>query len=151
MFGKYISLLPLALASCSISAPLAHKDKAPSSNGPPETIYLSNCNVHNSIMRSAMFYYPAGAESVHGELPESGNHAGIAGDTIVTWEGNFIRGVFGSGVVFTSQITAGPHLPLNHSGDGFTYTRNFNCYRDYDRVLFTAPHWGTCYSIYYCQ
>ncbi|KAK1148440.1 hypothetical protein N8T08_009443 [Aspergillus melleus] len=101
------SLLTLALASTAALAAPEAKDTQTLSKRGVETIYLSNCVTTGSAYnRSGMFYYPDGDQSQNGERPASGNYASINGGNLVGWEGRSVSGTFGSGVTFTSSITA---------------------------------------------
>lgn len=122
-----------------------------------EIVYLANCVSAVSCCRpeqdySQIIYYPNSASSQNGAVPPDSNRCTVSSNSFTTWEGQTHPCKFSSGVTFTSRINGGSHAQYSYSGTG-NNGKNWNCYRDNNRVLFN-PYMpeasNSCRSIYYC-
>ncbi|KAK3934218.1 hypothetical protein QBC46DRAFT_325500 [Diplogelasinospora grovesii] len=123
-----------------------------------EIVYLANCQSEVSCCTptqyySQILYYPASADSNNGQAPTAANTCTVNSNSLLTWEGSAQSCTYSSGVTFTSHIDAGSHAAYSYSGWGSNGFKNWNCYRDNGRLIFSQSRpeaENHCNSIYYC-
>ncbi|KAL7928221.1 hypothetical protein V8C35DRAFT_318692 [Trichoderma chlorosporum] len=153
---KFITAISLLLTAANATPiDLAESDLQSVEKRDTEIVYLSNClrivSSGSPTASSEIIYYPASGQS-NGEVPPSEDLCTVSASSYTTWEGKSHSCKFSTGVTFTSDIEAGSHSFPDYSGTG-TNGKNWNCYRDNGRGLFTTsgPEWSlTCSSVYYC-
>ncbi|KAL7947659.1 hypothetical protein V8C42DRAFT_318393 [Trichoderma barbatum] len=153
---KFFTAISLLLAAANATpVDLAESNSVSLEKRDTEIIYLTNCEKRVSAGEGAIWseviYYPASGQA-NGQLPPSQNTCLFSTGNYVTWEGQSHSCRFSSGVTFTSHIDGGSHSFPNYSGTG-NNGKNWNCYRDNGRKIFTnsGPEWSaSCYSVYYC-
>ncbi|KAM0467322.1 hypothetical protein ACHAP7_012065 [Fusarium lateritium] len=118
-----------------------------------DTIYLVNSSKGSEIS-SGMAYYGDGHESTGGSRPD--DYVDVVHGSNVRWEGQSVKGTFGSGVSFTSNIfaDAGGKQGNSWSGTGTNGFHTYNCYKGTRTnakpwALYTVDGW-TVNVIYWC-
>ncbi|KAL9113756.1 MAG: hypothetical protein Q9227_002201 [Pyrenula ochraceoflavens] len=134
------TLFPAVLFA--IAAPLlAHPLDNLATRASPETVYLSNCNEFEpGIHFSEIDYYAAGSSSQNLEQPTDTCGGITENGGWVTWGGKPISCKFSdSGVTFTSNIAGNGQsvAQFSKAGTGSNGFKNFNCFRDNQRTLYT--------------
>ncbi|KAK4234942.1 hypothetical protein C8A03DRAFT_46812 [Achaetomium macrosporum] len=158
-FAALTFLLALATASPVEVMP---RDEGALEKRDTEIVYLSNCKHVVSCCpplaethTSHIFYYANSASSQNGNAPSNDNQCTVSGDNYAWWENGSPHCSFPTGVTFTAHIDADAQSrPLySWAGWGSNGYKNWNCYKDNGRQLFTTsgPEWSeTCTSVYYC-
>ncbi|RSL59086.1 hypothetical protein CEP53_005944 [Fusarium sp. AF-6] len=118
-----------------------------------EYVYLVNSQRGNEYS-SGMAYYGEGHTAANQARPDDYTDVTHGGN--IHWEGQPVKGTFGTGVTFTSEIFANAASKRTNAwtGTGTNGFHNFNCYKSTDpgapaRVLYTVDGWSV-YSIYWC-
>ncbi|CAM1507702.1 Fc.00g045500.m01.CDS01 [Cosmosporella sp. VM-42] len=103
---------------------------------------------------SGMAYYGEGHTASGPTRPD--DYTDIVHGTNIHWEGQAVKGTFGSGVSFTSDIFADAAGKRGNAwaGTGTNCFHNFNCYKSSNPgsnpyLLYTVDGWNV-YSIYWC-
>ncbi|KAK4118427.1 hypothetical protein N657DRAFT_651261 [Parathielavia appendiculata] len=156
-FAALAALLALAAAS---PVELSPRDETSLEKRDTEILYLSNCRYLVSCCQpeahsSHIFYYSASANSQNGNAPASNDQCAVTTDNYVWWEQDGRSCKFPTGVSVVTHIDADAASRPLYSWAGWASNgyKNFNCYRDNGRTLFTTsgPEWAnTCSSVYYC-
>ncbi|KAF4339549.1 myroilysin precursor [Fusarium beomiforme] len=101
-----------------------------------ESVYLVN-SVKGNEISSGIAYYKDGHSATGGSRPD--DYVDVVHGSNIIWEGRTVKGTFGSGVSFTSNIfadAAGKQINACPGGK--------------DWVLYTVDGW-TVKVVYYCR
>ncbi|KAF4452388.1 myroilysin precursor [Fusarium albosuccineum] len=119
-----------------------------------EYVYLVNSQRGNEYS-SGMAYYGDGHPA--SQQPRPDDYTDVTHGSNVHWEGQPVKGTFGTGVSFTSNIFAdaagkGPNAWAGTGNNGF---QKFNCYKGTSPggkpwLLYTVDGWSV-YVIYFCR
>ncbi|KAK4153443.1 hypothetical protein C8A00DRAFT_33806 [Chaetomidium leptoderma] len=158
-FAAITFLLALATAS-PVEVVTEDMDPRPLDKRDTEIVYLVNskhtvscCPPLAETHFSQIFYYPASGQS--SSAPAANNQCTVRSDNWAWWEQDGQKCTFPTSVTFTTHIDSDAQTrPLySWSGWGTNGYKNFDCYRDNGRQLFTTsgPEWANSYnSVYYC-
>jgi hypothetical protein len=126
--------------------------------------YLCNTDAN----RSVMCWYDNASASSDGITPPQATDPVGPSDSVVTWEGQVVRGIImpsdsptdfstnigldGATAPFQSQVGTASLLLLPAPGQpaSTSYYADFNVFKDDLRVLYTDGQFGQVYSVYYC-
>ncbi|KAF7560934.1 hypothetical protein G7046_g3189 [Stylonectria norvegica] len=117
-----------------------------------ELIYLVNSSKGGEVS-SGIAYYADGAEPPS----QPTDYVDVAHGSNVVWEGHTIKGTFGSGTSFTSNIFADSASKRMNAwaGTGSNGYKNWNCYKtsnpDSNPFLTYQTSGWNVYSIYFCR
>ncbi|TVY59821.1 hypothetical protein Focb16_v003612 [Fusarium oxysporum f. sp. cubense] len=119
-----------------------------------EYVYLVNSRKGNEIS-SGMAYYGEGHSAANMAHPD--DYVDIRHGSNIQWEGLSLKGTFGSGVSFTSNIFADAASKEINSwvGTGTNGYQKFNCYKGFSPrgspfILYKIDGWDV-YDIYFCM
>ncbi|KAF5592396.1 myroilysin precursor [Fusarium pseudocircinatum] len=122
-----------------------------------DTLYLVNSWKGNEIS-SGMAYYADGHDATGGtggSRPD--DYVDITHESHIIWEGQPVKGTFGTGVSFTSNIFADAASKHDNAwaGTGTNGYHTYNCWKRTGAVgkpvvLYTVDGW-TVETIYYCR
>ncbi|KAF4457680.1 myroilysin precursor [Fusarium austroafricanum] len=119
-----------------------------------EYVFLVNSSKGGEIS-SGMAYYADNHSPGNGARPS--DYTDVTHGSNIHWEGKAVKGTFGTGVSFTSNIFADAASKRANAWAGTATNgfRNFNCYKtsnpgEKPYVLYTVDGWSV-YSIYMCR
>ncbi|KAF5648955.1 myroilysin precursor [Fusarium sp. NRRL 52700] len=122
-----------------------------------DTLYLVNSWKGNEIS-SGMAYYADGHDAtggIAGSLPD--DYVDVTHGSYATWEGQAVKGTFGTGVSFTSNIFADAASKHDNSwvGTGTNGYHTYNCWKRFGPagkpvILYTVDGWNV-QTLYWCR
>ncbi|KAF5694694.1 myroilysin precursor [Fusarium denticulatum] len=122
-----------------------------------DTLYLVNSWKGNEIS-SGMAYYADGHDATGGtggSRPD--DYVDVTHGSYATWEGQPVKGTFGTGVSFTSNIFADAASKHDNAwaGTGTNGYHTYNCWKRFGAagkpvILYTVDGW-TVQTLYWCR